>query len=37
MSLDGTYDEGNIFVPESARNRIQVYKPQSPTFAGPRL
>ena len=30
-------DEGNIFVPESARNRIQVYKTQSPTFAGPRL
>ena len=30
-------DEGNIFVPESARNRIQVYKIQSPTFAGPRL
>ena len=30
-------DEGNIFVPESARNRIQVYKSQSPTFAGPRL
>ncbi len=30
-------NEGNIFVPESARNRIQVYKSQSPTFAGPRL
>jgi DNA-binding beta-propeller fold protein YncE len=30
-------DEGNIFVPESARNRIQVFKSQSPTFAGPRL
>lgn len=30
-------DDGNIFVPESARNRIQVYKTQSPTFAGPRL
>jgi DNA-binding beta-propeller fold protein YncE len=30
-------DEGNIFVPESARNRIQVYKSQSSTFAGPRL
>ncbi|MCH7736896.1 MAG: NHL repeat-containing protein [Chloroflexi bacterium] len=30
-------DEGNIFVPESARNRIQVYTTQSPTFAGPRL
>jgi len=30
-------DEGNIFVPESARNRIQVYKTQSSTFAGPRL
>ena len=30
-------DQGNIFVPESARNRIQVYKTQSPTFAGPRL
>jgi len=30
-------DDGNIFVPESARNRIQVYSSQSPTFAGPRL
>jgi len=30
-------DDGMIFVPESARNRIQVYKSQSPTFAGPRL
>ena len=30
-------DEGNIFVPEAARTRIQVYKTQSPTFAGPRL
>ena len=30
-------DEGNIFVPESAGIRIQVYKTQSPTFAGPRL
>ncbi|NQW22025.1 MAG: 6-bladed beta-propeller [SAR202 cluster bacterium] len=30
-------DQGRIFVPESARNRIQVYKTQSPTFAGPRL
>ena len=30
-------DNGDIFVPESARNRIQVYKTQSPTFAGPRL
>ena len=30
-------DEGNIFVPESARNRIQVFTTQSPTFAGPRL
>ncbi len=30
-------EQGRIFVPESARNRIQVYKTQSPTFAGPRL
>jgi len=30
-------DEGRIFVAESARNRIQVYQAQSPTFAGPRL
>ena len=30
-------EDGLIFVPESARNRIQVYTTQSPTFAGPRL
>ena len=30
-------DEGRIFVVESARRRIQVYRKQSPTFAGPRL
>jgi len=30
-------DQGRVFVPESARNRIQVFTTQSPTFAGPRL
>jgi DNA-binding beta-propeller fold protein YncE len=30
-------DEGRIFVCESARNRIQVYRKLSPTFVGPRL
>ena len=30
-------DENNIFVCEGPRNRIQVYRKQSPTFAGPRL
>ena len=30
-------DEGRIFVVDSARRRIQVYRKQSPTFAGPRL
>jgi len=30
-------DEGRIFVCESARNRIQVYRTLSPTFVGPRL
>lgn len=30
-------DENRIFVCEQARNRIQVYRKQSPTFAGPRL
>ena len=30
-------DDGRVFIPESARNRIQVYTTQSPTFAGPRL
>ena len=30
-------DEGMIFVLESGRQRIQVYRKQSPTFAGPRL
>jgi tripartite motif-containing protein 71 len=30
-------DDDRVFVCESARNRIQVYKKQSPVFAGPRL
>jgi len=30
-------DEDRIFVCESARNRIQVYRRLSPTFVGPRL
>jgi sugar lactone lactonase YvrE len=30
-------DENRVFVCEQARNRIQVYRKQSPTFAGPRL
>jgi hypothetical protein len=30
-------DEGRIFVCESARNRIQVYRKLSPAFVGPRL
>lgn len=30
-------DEGRIFVTESARNRIQVYRKLSTTFVGPRL
>jgi DNA-binding beta-propeller fold protein YncE len=30
-------DQNRIFVCESARNRIQVYRKQSPTFVGPRL
>jgi DNA-binding beta-propeller fold protein YncE len=30
-------DEDRVFVCESARNRIQVYRRQSPTFVGPRL
>ena len=30
-------DEGRIFIPESARNRVQVYTTQSAAFAGPRL
>ena len=30
-------DENRIFVCESARNRIQVYRKQSPAFVGPRL
>lgn len=30
-------DDNRIFVCESARNRIQVYRKQSPTFVGPRL
>ena len=30
-------DEGRIFVVESGRMRIQVYRKQSPTFVGPRL
>jgi DNA-binding beta-propeller fold protein YncE len=30
-------DQNRVFVCESARNRIQVYRKQSATFAGPRL
>jgi DNA-binding beta-propeller fold protein YncE len=30
-------DENRVFVCESTRNRIQIYRKQSPTFAGPRL
>jgi len=30
-------DEGRIFVTESARNRVQVYRKLAPTFVGPRL
>jgi DNA-binding beta-propeller fold protein YncE len=30
-------DEDRVFVVESARNRIQVYRKLSPTFVGPRL
>ncbi|MFQ6027395.1 MAG: 6-bladed beta-propeller [Dehalococcoidia bacterium] len=30
-------DDNRIFVCESPRNRIQVYRKQSPSFAGPRL
>ena len=30
-------NEGRIFVVESGRSRIQVYRKQSPTFIGPRL
>jgi len=30
-------DEDRIFVVESARNRLQVYRKLSPTFVGPRL
>ena len=30
-------NEGRIFVVESSRSRIQVYRKQSPTFIGPRL
>jgi DNA-binding beta-propeller fold protein YncE len=30
-------DENRIFVVESARNRLQVYRKLSPTFVGPRL
>ena len=30
-------DEGRVFVADSGRSRIQVYRKQSPTFAGPRL
>jgi DNA-binding beta-propeller fold protein YncE len=30
-------EEGRIFIPESARNRVQVYTTQSAAFAGPRL
>ena len=30
-------DDNRIFICESARNRIQVYRKQAPVFAGPRL
>ena len=30
-------DQNRVFICESPRNRIQVYRKQSPTFAGPRL
>ena len=30
-------DDGRVFVLESGRSRIQVYRKQSPTFVGPRL
>ena len=30
-------DDNNVFICESPRNRIQVYRKQSATFAGPRL
>ena len=30
-------DQNRIFVTEGPRNRVQVYRKQSPTFAGPRL
>ena len=30
-------NEGRIFVVDSGRSRIQVYRKQSPTFVGPRL
>ncbi len=30
-------DQNRVFVCEGPRNRIQVYRKQSPTFAGPRL
>ena len=30
-------DQNRIFVVESARNRVQVYRKLSPTFVGPRL
>lgn len=30
-------DENRVFVCESARNRVQVYRRLSPTFVGPRL
>ena len=30
-------DDNNVFVCEGPRNRIQVYRKQSPTFMGPRL
>ena len=30
-------DDNRVFICESARNRIQVYRKQDPVFAGPRL
>jgi hypothetical protein len=30
-------DSNSVFICEAPRNRIQVYRKQSPTFVGPRL
>ena len=37
LTADDVMVKDRIFVSESARNRIQVYRKQSPTFVGPRL